>query len=141
MIAAGAKLAGVLTLAVIGADITHVASIISVAMVVGGVFTLGVLRSVAWAWKEEKDAAVEKAERLAKTIEKAAGEREAMRARLDLLETQTNFDEYKQQTSKEHREIVAALTALTRQVMQSTTAIEFVAKQTFPNIPEQGGAT
>lgn len=144
MIAAAIK-TGLASVGILVADYTHLASIATAAVLIGGLFTLGVLRSVAWAWREEKEAAVEKAERLAEDaaaekearIQEAAAaaiEREALRARLDVLEKQTNFADYQARQSVEHKEIVTALQALQKEVMKSTTAVEFVAKQTFPTV-------
>ena len=153
MIVTGVKMGSFASAGLLAADLTHFASIATAAVLIGGLVTLGILRNVAWAWREEKDAAVDKAERLAEAaatehalrLEEAAkstGEREAMRARLDVLEKQTNFADYQQQQSAEHKEIVVALQALAMQVQQTTTAIEFVAKQTFPTvIPETDGGT
>lgn len=148
MLAAGVKTIAFAS-SVVVADYTHLASVATGAVVLGGLFTLGMMKSVAWAWREEKIAAVEKAERLAEEAasEKtarlteaasAAGEREALRARVEILEKQTNFSEYAQQSSAEHREIVVTLQSVQQAVMQMTAAVEFIAKQTFPTNIDEG---
>lgn len=91
-----------------------------------------IFRGAASAWREERDAAVDKAERLEQKVAVQASRIATLEEQMRDLERRTNVEKYAERSAAEHREIVAALVDLRSAVAANTTALEFLFKQAFP---------
>lgn len=119
-----AKMAGIVT-----------AAIAATGAVVGLFF-----RGAAMAWRDERDAAIDKAERLAEKVAEQAGQIKALERKVAVLEKRTDYEGYAQRSADEHRQILDALRELARGVHANTVAVEFLVKQAFPAAVFPAGA-
>jgi TolA-binding protein len=99
---------------------------------VGGALVGLIFRGAAAAWREERDAAVEKAERLDEVIADNAEKISQLEKKVADLEKRTNIEAISERSSLEHRSILDALSALEKGLNANTTAVEFLLKQVFP---------
>lgn len=104
----------------------------SAAAAIGGALVGLTFRGAAAAWREERDAAVDKADRLEQKVTEQAGQIMALEMKVGELEKRTNYDVYAERSGLEHRRILEALDALKRGLDANTVAVEFLIKQTFP---------
>lgn len=102
------------------------------AAAIGGSLVGLIFRGAATAWREERDAAVDKAERLEKTVDEQATKILTLEGKVEVLEKRTDYEVYAERSGREHAEIVASIVELARNVSANTTAIESLVKQVFP---------
>lgn len=111
------------------------AAVVAIAVTLSSAVVGVVFRGAAVAWKEERDAAVDKAERLERRVGEQDKQIEELRAKLALLEERTNYETYAHRSAAEHKAILdalervaAKLEALDGAVRGNTAATELVAK-------------
>ncbi len=107
-------------------------AICGVAAVTGGALVGLIFRGAATAWREERDAAVDKADRLDEKVTAQAAQIEKLKDKVDVLEKRTNYEAYAERSAEDHRRILDSLAELTRGLHANTTATEFLIKQAFP---------
>lgn len=114
-------------------------SFCGVAAAIGGAFVGLIFRGAAVAWREERDAAVGKADRLEEkvsdqdaTIAAQATQISTLEGKVEVLEKRTDYEVYAERSGREHAQIIDAVAALTRGLHANTTAVEFLIKQVFP---------
>lgn len=114
-------------------------SAIGIGLALGSAVSGLFFRQAATAWRLERDAEKEKAERLEEKVAAQAAQIEAQAAQIDKLEhqvkrldAQTNVEQLAERITQEHREIVEALRSVEKGLYANTTALEFMFKQLFP---------
>lgn len=112
-----------------------IASLVAIASgcaVVGGALVGLIFRGAAVAWREERDAAVEKAERLEDTVHDQQSKIARLEQKVEELEKRTDYEAYAKRSAREHRQILDTLVEQGRLLHANTTALEFLIKQIFP---------
>lgn len=104
------------------------------AATIGGALVGLIFKNAAAAWRQERDAAVDKADRLEKKVDDQAAQIEALKVQVIQLERRTDYEAHAKQNQREHREIIDHLHELTRGLNANTTAVEFLLKQAFPTV-------
>lgn len=117
---------------IVAATASQLAGYCGAAAAVGGGLVGLMFRGAAAAWRDERDAAIDKAERLEEKVDEQASLIGTLQQRVDELEKRTDYDAYAERSGREHKQIVDAITDLTRGLNANTTAVEFLLKQVFP---------
>lgn len=107
-------------------------SISGVAATIGGALVGLLFKNAATAWREERDAAVDKADRLEEKVSEQASQILTLERKVEVLEKRTDYDAFADRSGREHAQIIAALGEVTRGLNANTTAVEFLLKQVFP---------
>lgn len=89
-------------------------------------------RGAAAAWKTERDAAVDKADRLEEKVDDQAGEIDTLKSKVADLEKRTDYERYAERSARDHKQILDTLAELTRGQHANTVAVEFLIKHAFP---------
>lgn len=121
-------------LAAVAGSVGPFVAYMSIAATVGAALVGLVFRGAAEAWREERDAAVDKADRLEEKVDEQAKEITMLKTKVGDLEKRTNYDAYADRSGREHQAILDELRALTRNVGANTTAVEFLLRQVFPTV-------
>ena len=109
-----------------------IAAVTAAAAAVGGACVGLIFRGAAAAWREERDAAVDKADRLEVKVDEQAREIDALKTKVGDLEKRTDYEAYAKQSRRDHEQILKSLSEITRGLQANTTAVEFLIKQAFP---------
>lgn len=115
--------------------VTTFAVAVSAAVTISAALVGLVFRGAATAWREERDAAVDKSERLEAKVDEQAGQIAQLEAKVVELEHRTNYEVYAERSAREHQAILDGLTAVTAElkgldsaVKANTAAVELVAR-------------
>lgn len=103
-----------------------------VSVLSGGIVGL-IFRGAAAAWKTERDAAVDKADRLDKKVAAQATEIATLQSKVSDLEKRTDYERYAERSANDHKQILDSLREVTRGLHANTVATEFLIKQAFPD--------
>ena len=110
-------------------------AVVAIAVALSSAVVGVIFRGAAVAWREERDAAVDKADRLEETVRDQAKQIVELNAKVKLLEERTNYETYAHRSAAEHKAIldglervVGKLEALDGAVRANTAATELVAK-------------
>jgi hypothetical protein len=116
----------------VAATASQLAGYCGAAAAVGGGLVGLMFRGAAAAWRDERDAALDKAERFEATVRAQADQIATLESKVAVLEQRTDYDAYAERSGREHKQIVDAISELARGLNANTTAVEFLLKQVFP---------